>query len=417
VDDWPVNFLQGLHGAVALALLPSLLFAEEAGVPLPFAPGELVLLVAGLLIASGGLNLYAFIPLCLFACIAGSLVGYSWARAVGDRALRGLARRLRQQRNLERVEARLQSAGWLKIGICRLIPGLRIYTTLVAGAVRAPRRSFTLAMVSSTVVWVGVYVALGILIGVPVEHLLDRVQKLALEGAILIVMGVGLYLAVRRTPSSSGAGLVRVPHWIRVLLAAGVDVGVVASVVTGLLALGRLIGVGFGSGWVDAAVVLLVVGAFYVIVARRSAGATAGEVLLQTSYVSGVGIPLRPRAALEAVRSLITRPDDELTATGDLLHALGDPDRLRIVTQLLDGPRNATELAARTKLSAFEVMHQLDRFQSTGVLVMTGQEPDIVYSVRSDLHPVLVQLLAIMESMPSPKASAAAQSSQTSLST
>ena len=401
-----MNFLQGLHGAVALALLPALLFAEEAGVPLPFAPGELVLLFGGLLIASGGLNPYAFVPLVLFACITGSLIGYSWARVVGERGLRGLARRLRQQRNLERVEERLRSAGWLKIAVCRLIPGLRIYTTLVAGAVRAPRRSFTVAIVTSTVVWVAIFVALGMLIGVPVAHFLDRIQKLALEGAILIVIGVGLYLAVRKTPSSSGAGLVRLPRWLRVLLAAGVDIGVVASIVTGLLALGRLLGIGFGSGWLDAVVVLLVVGAFYAVVARRSAGATAGEVLLQTSYVSGVRVPLRPRAALEAVRALIKRPDDELTATGDLLHSLGDPDRLRIVTQLLDGPRTVAELATRTKLSAFEVMHQLDRFQSTGVVVTTGQEPDIVYSVRSDLVHVLVELLAIMESTPGPKQTA-----------
>ena len=60
----------------------------------------------------GGAEPYAFIPLALFACIAGSLVGYSWARAVGDRGLKGLARRLRQQRNLERVEERLRAAGW-----------------------------------------------------------------------------------------------------------------------------------------------------------------------------------------------------------------------------------------------------------------------------------------------------------------
>ena len=394
----PVNFLSGLHGAVALALLPALLFAEEAGVPLPFAPGELVLLVAGLLIASGGLNPYAFIPLSMVACIAGSLVGYSWARAVGDRGLRGLARRLRQQRNLERVEERLRAAGWRGIAISRLIPGLRIYTTLVAGAVRAGRRTFVVAMVASTFVWVGVYVALGILIGVPVQHFLDQIQKLAVQGAILIVMGVGCYLAVRRTPSSSGAGLVRVPRWVRVALAALLDIGVVASIVTGLLALCRLLGVGFGSGWVDGVVVLLVVGAFYVIVARRSAGATAGEVLLQTSYVSGHGLPLKPRAALDAVRALLARSDDELTATGDLLHALGDPDRLRIVTHLLDRPQSSDELAARTKLSPFEVRHQLERFQSTGVLVVSGQEPDATYSIRPDVRHVLVQLLAIMES-------------------
>ncbi|MGA8416820.1 MAG: VTT domain-containing protein [Candidatus Dormiibacterota bacterium] len=399
MDDGSVNFLSGLHGAVALALLPALLFAEEAGVPLPFAPGELTLLVSGLLIASGGLNPFAFIPLALIACIAGSLVGYSWAHAVGSRALMGLAKRLRQQRNLERVEGRLRTASWQRIAISRLIPGLRIYTTLVSGAVGAPRRSFILAMVTSTLVWVGVYVALGILIGVPVEHFLDQIQKLAVQGAILIVMGVGCYLAVRKTPSSSGAGLVRVPRWVRVVLAALVDIGVVASIVTGLLALGRLTGVGFGSGWVDAVVVVLVVAAFYVIVARRSAGATAGEVLLQTSYVSGHGLPLKPRAALDAVRSLVSRSNDELTATSDLLHALGDPDRLRIVTQLLDRPQTLDELAARTKLSAFEIRHQLDRFQSTGVLVVSGQEPDMTYAIRPDLRHVLAQLLTIIESM------------------
>ena len=95
------------------------------------------LLVAGLLIASGGLNPYAFIPLSLVACIAGSLVGYSWARAVGDRGLMGLARRLRQQRNLERAEERLRAAGWRGIAISRLIPGLRIYTTLNVSMQRA----------------------------------------------------------------------------------------------------------------------------------------------------------------------------------------------------------------------------------------------------------------------------------------
>src|ERR1035438_9290228 len=98
-----MNFLQGLHGVVALAILGGLLFAEEAGVPLPFALGELTLLVAGLLIASGGLNPYVFIPLALVACVAGSLVGYSWARVVGDGGPRALAKRLRQLRNLERV--------------------------------------------------------------------------------------------------------------------------------------------------------------------------------------------------------------------------------------------------------------------------------------------------------------------------
>jgi DNA-binding transcriptional ArsR family regulator len=105
-------------------------------------------------------------------------------------------------------------------------------------------------------------------------------------------------------------------------------------------------------------------------------------------------------SAVTGCRSLVTRSDDELTATGDLLHALGDPGRLRIVTHLLDRPQTLEELAKKSNLSPFEVRHQLDRFESTGVLVVNGQEPDATYSVRSDLRPVLVQLLAIMESTP-----------------
>ena len=85
-----VNFLQGLHGAVALALLAGLLFAEEAGVPLPFAPGELTLLAAGLLISAGGLDPWVFAPVAVVACAGGSLVGYYWARALGDRGLESL---------------------------------------------------------------------------------------------------------------------------------------------------------------------------------------------------------------------------------------------------------------------------------------------------------------------------------------
>jgi hypothetical protein len=105
-------------------------------------------------------------------------------------------------------------------------------------------------MASSTVVWVGVYVALGILVGVPVERFLNQVQKLALQGAILVVMGIGCYIAIRKTPASSGAGLVRVPRWVRVVLAAALDVGVVASVTRACLPWDAYLAWGSGpAGW------------------------------------------------------------------------------------------------------------------------------------------------------------------------
>ncbi len=391
-----MNFLQGLHGVVAIALLGGLLFTEEAGVPLPFAPGELTLLAAGLLIAAGGLDPIAFIPVALVACVAGSLVGYTWARAVGDRGLQALARRIHQQHALDRVSERVQSAGWGGIAVSRLIPGLRIYTTLVAGALRVRRSTFLLGMVPATVAWMAVYVALGVLVGVPIEHFLTEVQRLAVQGAILLAMGVGCYFVIRRTPASSGAGLVRVPRPVRVVIAAALDIGVVASVTTGLLALGRLVGFGLQAGWVDLVVALLVVAGFYVVIARRSGGATVGEALLQTSYATGQRLTLRPRAALKAARSLLSWTRDDLTPTTELMRSLSDPERLRMVSLLLGEPRTVAELATLTRQPPFEVRHRLDRLSSTGALNVTGDGSHTAYAVRPDLGHALVELLAVM---------------------
>ncbi len=369
-------------------LLCGLLFAEESGVPLPFAPGEIVLLAAGLLISAGGLNPWAFVPLAMLACFAGSIVGYSWARLVGERGLNTVAQRLHQQRNLQRVSRRMRSAGWLGVAVSRLIPGLRIYTTLVAGALRVPRRTFIIAMVPSTIVWVAAFVALGTVVGIPVEHIFNRVEQLAVQGAILIVMGVGGYLAIRRTPPSTGAGLVRLPHVLRAFIAAAVDIGVVASIVTGLLALGRrLFGVGIGAGWLDAVIAMLIAGILYIVVARRGAGATVGEALLQTSYVSGRQLPRHPQEAWKAARALLAGSPDELRPTADLLRSLADPGRLRLVRHLLDQPRTVEDLAALTGSESLDVRHQLDRLLSAGVL--TVQEPDAA-EPRSQIRPDLV---------------------------
>lgn len=391
-----MSFLQGLHGVVALVLLCSLLFAEEAGVPLPFAPGELTLIAAGLLIASGGLNPGIFIPLAIAACIAGSLIGYSWAKLVGEKGLTAVARRLHQARALERVSSRVRSAGWLGVAVSRLIPGLRIYTTLVAGAVQVPARTFLVAMSVSTVVWVGTFVALGAVVGIPVEHFFNQVQQLAVQGAILIVMGVGGYLAIRRTPPSSGTGLVRVPRPVRALIAAAIDIGVIASIVTGLLAVGRrLFGLELGAGWLDAVIAMVVAGIVYVVVARRGAGATVGEALLQTSYVSGRRLPRRPQEAWQAARALLAGSPDELRPTADLLRALADPNRLRLVHHIIDQPKTTAELAVLTSMKQSEARQQLEFLQMAGILeVDRSADGEPRYGVEMSLATPLVDFLA-----------------------
>ncbi|MGA9774803.1 MAG: VTT domain-containing protein [Candidatus Dormiibacterota bacterium] len=386
-----MGFITGLHGVVALVLLCSLLFVEEAGVPLPFAPGELTLLVGGLLIATGGLNPYVFVPLAFIACAGGAMVGYSWAQVVGERGLSGLAARLHQQKAMARVLGRIRTAGPLEVGVSRLIPGLRIYTTLVAGALGVRRRDFVIGMLPSTAFWVLLWVVLGAAVGIPVEHFFTRIAGLAIQGAILVVIGLGGYLAIRRAPSGQRESLVHVPVWARTVLAVAVDLGVVASILTGLTAIvRRAAGVGLVASWADAVVVVAAVGALYLFVTRRGAGATVGEALLRTVYLPHRG----QRSVADSIKAAVGHgpTDRELQAASELLHALGPVPRLAVVRALLDGPRSAGQVAAAVEITGEEASYHLAALRHAG-LVEGGLEAGDPYAIAARFQSWLGQLL------------------------
>lgn len=375
-----MGFLSGLHGVVAIVLLCSLLFIEEAGVPLPFAPGELTLLAGGLLIAAGGLDPFVFVPLAFAVCVAGAVVGFSWARIVGEHGLTGLAVRFHQAKALDRVSRRVQAAGPVGIGTSRLIPGLRIYTTLVAGAFGVRRRTFLEGLIPSTAIWVVAFVALGVVAGIPVEHFLTRLAKLAVQGAILLVIGVGGYLALRRAPAREREPLVNVPGWLKTALAALVDLGVVASVLTGLLTLARRVtGVGLVATWADGVVVLAALAALYLFLTRHSTGATVGEALLHTVY-----LPRRTGGATLAGES--PPPDQQLESAADLLHALATVPRLAVVRCLVTGAASAGQVAEATRMTTDESIYHLSALVQAGLLEESGAKEDPKFQIRPPLR-------------------------------
>jgi membrane-associated protein len=397
-----MSYLQGLHGVVAIVLLCSLLFAEEAGIPIPFAPGEVVLMAGGLLIAAGGLDPVVFVPLAIGACLAGAMVGYSWARLVGEHGLATLARRLRQAENLARVSGRIRAAAPRAIALSRLIPGLRIYTTLVAGAAGVERRTFLLGITPATVGWVLVFVVLGAAVGLPVEHFLGEVQKLAVQGGILLAMGVGGFVAIRRVPPGDRGTLVRVPDTVRLILALAVDLGLVASLLSGVVAVvRRLVGAGVIAGWADALVVAIGIGIFYLIITRRGTGATAGEALLRTTYIS------RHHRAAAPAREGAQEPGEEgsdLVRAATLLRLVADVDRLRILRLLLGGEHTSGELARDTGLTVADVVYHLGQLWRARLVVPTDTgRGEVAYMVPSGRpREVALALLALAAAVEPP---------------
>jgi hypothetical protein len=156
-----------------------------------------------------------------------------------------------------------------------------------------PERTFLLGALPAMALWATLWVLLGATVGIPATHVFSDVTRLALRAGVLLAIALLGFIAARRIPPAahrSDAVAALAPRRGRIVLAIVIDLGIIATLVTGLGAAARsLFGATTDLGWIEVAVIFLVVGVGYLAATRRAAGATAGESLLAVSYVRRVG--------------------------------------------------------------------------------------------------------------------------------
>jgi energy-coupling factor transport system substrate-specific component len=194
----PVGWVQGLEGLTLAVVIAAFLFVEEAGVPVPFAPGDLMLAIGGIAIAAGRVNPVSFVAVVLAATVTGALLGREIFALVGWQRLLRLATRLRARAPIERAADLLRRTGWRGVFTARLIPGLRVETTRVAGVSRMPRAVFLAGLVPAAVVYVAAFVGLGAAVGRPILALVPQAEHHVLTAVLALAVAVVLVLLVRR---------------------------------------------------------------------------------------------------------------------------------------------------------------------------------------------------------------------------
>lgn len=163
----PADFLARWH----YAGLATVILAEEAGVPLP-VPGDLFIAAMGFLARSGDAAFLPTAAVVTAATVAGASVLYLVARHGGRPLLARLGPRLGwTEARAARVERWLARRGATAVVVGRLIPGLRIVMTVVAGALELPRRVFLLGTAVAGLVWATLYFWLGWLLGAGYQRL------------------------------------------------------------------------------------------------------------------------------------------------------------------------------------------------------------------------------------------------------
>jgi energy-coupling factor transport system substrate-specific component len=192
-----IAWIQSLQGLGLVVGIAGLLFVEECGVPLPFAPGDLVLAIAGIAIAGGRVNALMMVAAVLAATNLGAVIGREIFALVGWDRLMKVAGWLHARRPLERASGLLQRGGWRAVFTARLIPGLRVYTTQVAGVAGMPRLTFYAGLVPANVLYVAGFVGLGAAFGRPILDLIQLAEHQVLLVVLLLLLALALFLLGR----------------------------------------------------------------------------------------------------------------------------------------------------------------------------------------------------------------------------
>jgi membrane protein DedA with SNARE-associated domain len=192
--------LAGLTGYWLIAAICCLLLIEEVGVPLPFGPGDLLLVVAGAAMTAGGLNPLAVGLAIYLAALGGAICGRELFNRVGGRTLARVARFLRVEEQLDRLSARLSRGGARAVFLGRITPGLRVMTTQVCGLCGVPRRKFLMGLAPAVAVYEAFFLGIGASFGPEALSMLHRhmPSPLQLMVAIVVIVGLGWGLRTRQ---------------------------------------------------------------------------------------------------------------------------------------------------------------------------------------------------------------------------
>jgi membrane protein DedA with SNARE-associated domain len=179
-----------------------ILFIEETGFPLPL-PGDVAMILAGIRVAQGEMNLVWALFLLELASLLGASILF-WVSARGGRPLLyRFGRYIHLDRaKLDRAEVWIQKYQGRAVVVGRITPGLRNITVIASGVFGVPYRVFVPAYLVGSFVYLLFFVMLGIWVG---PSAIDWIQgpRISLRVILTITLffGLGAFLVVmyRRT--------------------------------------------------------------------------------------------------------------------------------------------------------------------------------------------------------------------------
>ena len=225
------------HGLLAAA---TALLIEEAGIPLPFVPGDVLTLLLGVRARQGLIPLWQVIAVMETVTLIGASILYWICRRAGRDLVHRYGRVVHvTPARLALAERWVRQRGILAVMVARVIPGCRILTAIGCGVLAVPYAVFLPGLAAGALFSILVFALLGYAVGPPALELVARVQvPLDLAGSLAALTVVVLWIVrARRTLRSDPLALAeaRRPGRRSVRLRAGIAAGAIATIASSLL--------------------------------------------------------------------------------------------------------------------------------------------------------------------------------------
>lgn len=196
-----------LHGWVAYLVIAALVFGETAVFVGFVLPGEIAVILGGVLASRGHISLPLLIFVVVAAAVVGPFVGYEVGRRMGDRLF--AARVLSRVRGgTERARDVLSTRGGLAVFLGRFLAIVRAVMPAAAGAAGMRYRTFGVYNVLGGLIWGAGYCLLGYLAGsayAVVERRVGTGLAISVGALIVAAMSVWAFRRHRAQVSTSSA--------------------------------------------------------------------------------------------------------------------------------------------------------------------------------------------------------------------
>ncbi len=178
------------------ALLAGIVFTETGLLIGCFLPGDSLLITAGLVAATGALNVWYLNGLLIVAAVVGDSVGYAIGARLGPRLFTRPKSLLFNPRHVERTRAFYARHGAKTIVIARFVPIIRTFAPVVAGVGQMQYRRFLVYNVVGGVGWVTSMTWAGYLLGQTVPNISSHIHLVV--GAVIVLSVIPIAIEILR---------------------------------------------------------------------------------------------------------------------------------------------------------------------------------------------------------------------------